>query len=290
MMDQKGCYLCQSDAFHVRTGSVRDNPDLDILECNDCGLVYLSSFDHVLQNLYEDSGMHGKQPVDIDKWLANTEVDDERRFQFLKPLLAEKSLLDFGCGAGGFLLKAQTGAAIVYGVEIERRLQDHFRHNGLLVFENLESLLQVSREEKFDIITLFHVLEHLPDPRVILKKLSTLLTERGEIVIEVPHADDALLTLYECEAFSHFTYWSCHLFLFTAKTLTMLAKQIGMKINYIKQVQRYPLSNHLYWMAKGKPGGHKLWHFLDSPKSQTAYENMLASIGKCDTLIMSLSS
>jgi 2-polyprenyl-3-methyl-5-hydroxy-6-metoxy-1,4-benzoquinol methylase len=205
MTDQKGCYLCQSDEFHLRPGSVRDNPDLDIRECNDCGLVYLSSFDHVLQNLYEDSGMHGKQAIDINKWLANTETDDERRFQFLKPLLVQKSLLDFGCGAGGFLLKAQTSAAIVCGVELERRLQDHFRHNGLLVFENLESLLQVHKEEKFDIITLFHVLEHLPNPRVMLKKLSRLLTEGGEIIIEVPHADDALLSLYECEAFSHFT-------------------------------------------------------------------------------------
>jgi hypothetical protein len=123
----------------------------------------------------------------------------------------------------------------------------------------------------------------------MLKKLSRLLTEGGEIIIEVPHADDALLSLYECEAFSHFTYWGCHLFLFTAKTLAMLANQVDMKINYIKQVQRYPLSNHLYWLAKGKPGGHKLWHFLDSPGCQTAYEKMLASIGKCDTLIMSLS-
>ena len=56
-----------------------------------------------------------------------------------------------------------------------------------------------------------------------------MLSDNGQIIVEVPNADDALLTLYECEPFSHFTYWSCHLFLYTAKTLQMLFDQITSK-------------------------------------------------------------
>ena len=141
----------------------------------------------------------------------------------------------------------------------------------------------------YNIITMFHVLEHIPDPKSILSELSELLSNDGQIIVEVPNADDALLTLYHNEPFSHFTYWSCHLFLFTAENLKMLASQIGLKVNYIRQLQRYPLSNHLYWLAKGKPGGHQQWHFLDSPEINTAYEKSLASIGKCDTVIVSIS-
>ena len=287
MTEKKMCYLCQAKEFSYRSGSVRDNPDLKICECRGCGLVYLSSFEHAC--LYEDSGMHGGQPLDIDKWLSITESDDERRFLYLKSLLAARSVLDFGCGAGGFLLKAKQVASKAYGVELERRLQDHFRKHGLLVSENLDTLTMEYGEEKFDIITLFHVLEHLPDPRSILTSLSRMLAEGGEMIIEVPHADDALLTLYECEPFSHFTYWSCHLFLFTVKTLEMLVMQAGLKLNYIKQVQRYPVSNHLYWLAEGKPGGHKVWRSLNSPELHAAYEKQLAEIGKCDTLVMSVS-
>ena len=65
-----------------------------------------------------------------------------------------------------------------------------------------------------------------------------MLADKGQIIVEVPNADDVLLTLYQSEAFSHFTYWSCHLFLYTAKTLQMLFDQMNLKVNYIKQVQK----------------------------------------------------
>lgn len=289
MTSQEKCYLCGSKDYNYRSGSVRDNPALKICECVNCGLVYLSSFDHADVDFYEDSGMHGEQLLDIKNWLASTEADDERRFLYLKPLLAGKSVLDFGCGAGGFLLKAKSTTAKVYGVELERRLQDHFSKHGLTVFENIESLPEESYKSKFDFITMFHVLEHIQDPKDMLKKLSTLLSDNGELIVEVPHADDALLTLYNSEPFSNFTYWSCHLFLFTIKTLEMLVRQSGLKINYIKQIQRYSLANHLYWLSQGKPGGHQHWHFLDSHQMHETYEKHLAAIGKCDTLLMSLS-
>jgi hypothetical protein len=101
----------------------------------------------------------------------------------------------------------------------------------------------------------------------------------------VPSSDDALLTLYECQAFQNFTYWSQHLFLFNAATLNTLAYQAGLRVTAIKHFQRYPLSNHLYWLSKAKSGGHQYWAFLDSPELATAYANTLASIGKTDTLI-----
>ena len=77
------------------------------------------------------------------------------------------------------------------------------------------------------------------------------------MIIEVPNSSDALLTLYENEPFQNFTYWSQHLFLFNEKTMTELVKKAGLKLNWIKHVQRYPLSNNLYWLAKGEPGGHQ---------------------------------
>ena len=141
----------------------------------------------------------------------------------------------------------------------------------------------------YDIITMFHVLEHIPDPKSILSQLSEMLANDGQIIVEVPNAADALLTLYNNEPFFHFTYWSCHLFLYTAKILQMLFDQMNLKVNYIKQIQRYPLSNHLHWLANGNPGGHQKWHFLNSPELYAAYEKQLAAIGKCDTIMASVS-
>lgn len=143
----------------------------------------------------------------------------------------------------------------------------------------------VSGGEGYDLITAFHVLEHLPDPREILKQLGGLLKPDGRMVVEVPSANDALLTLYNCEAFQRFTYWSQHLYLFTASTLTTLIKQEGLKVISVQHYQRYPLSNHLYWLSQDKPGGHMQWSFLDTAEVNHAYAQSLASIGKTDTLI-----
>ena len=52
------CYLCKSKNLDARKGSVRDNKTLKILECQNCGLVFLSSFKHIEKGFYENSKMH----------------------------------------------------------------------------------------------------------------------------------------------------------------------------------------------------------------------------------------
>ena len=290
MSSKKQCYLCGNAVFNQRHGSVRDKPELKIYECVSCGLVFLSSFEHIKDRFYENSSMFSEKLLGIQEWLNEIEWDDARRFQYLKSLLPNRSLLDFGCGAGGFLLIAKKLTSIAHGFELEKRLQPHFQNHGLTVFQNLSEVLQdIGGGGGYDLITLFMVLEHIPDPKALLVDLSEILAEGGQIIVEVPNADDALLTLYNNEAFSNFTYWSCHLFLYNSHNLEKLAKNVGLKVNYIKQVQRYPLSNHLYWLSKGKPGGHEYWNFLNSSELHAAYEKQLAAIGKCDTIIASLS-
>ena len=97
-----------------------------------------------------------------------------------------------------------------------------------------------------------------------------------------------MLTLYDNEAFQRFTYWSQHLFLFNAETLRHLATQAGLQVIAIQQIQRYPLSNHLHWLSRHRPGGHQSWSFIDTPTLTAAYAASLAAVGKCDTLIAHL--
>ncbi|HHT9146673.1 MAG: class I SAM-dependent methyltransferase [Clostridiales bacterium] len=280
------CYLCGNDNYKQKDGCVRDNARLKVLECCNCGLVFLSSFDHVGRDFYENSGMHGESPHNFHELLNEAVLDDERRFEFIKPLLINCSVLDFGCGTGGFLHRVKSLARVAHGIELEKRFAKYYQQMDMQVFANISS---VPDGNCYDIITLFHVLEHLPDPKATLIQLSRFLKENGKIIIEVPNSDDALLTLYQCKDFQSFTYWSCHLYLFNSSTLSNLAEQAGLKINYIKQVQRYSLANHLYWLCQGKPGGHQHWQFFNTPELHGAYEAQLAALGKCDTLMMSLS-
>jgi hypothetical protein len=61
--------------------------------------------------------------------------------------------------------------------------------------------------------------------------------------------------------------------------------QAGFEVLSVQQYQRYTLANHIYWLSRGKSGGHKNWSFLDTPDLSSAYKNMLAINGMCDTLV-----
>ena len=273
------CNLCNSDNYKKRNGSVRDNKDLEIFECCDCGLVFLSEYKHIDDKFYENSKMHKEFNFQI--WRNQTLEDDNRRFEFIRNTITNKKVLDFGSGNGGFLLNAKSVTKEIAGVELDDAVKSFYQKDEIKLYKDLDKIT-----DKYDVITSFHVIEHLKNPIEILEKLKDILNTNGKIIIEVPNANDALLTIYESEAFSHFTYWSCHLYLYTQHTLGLLAKKVGLKVDFIKYIQRYPLSNHLYWLSKNKPGGHNIWgNFLDSSELTRAYESQLASLSSTDTII-----
>lgn len=279
------CYICKKTVFERVEGRVRDLPELKIFRCTTCGLVFLENFDHISDTFYNESKMRESDSnKEWQLYMNECLVDDTRRAELVKPLIINKSILDFGCGGGGFLIKIKNFALNCDGIEKDDDFRDILnKEYGIKVYEDIDNC-----NEKYDFITMFHVLEHLKDPKSILIKLSNLLKPGGSILIEVPNADDALLTLYKNKPFSEFTYWSCHLYLFNNYSLRKLVEDSGLKINYVKQIQRYPLSNHLYWLTNSLPGGHKNWHFLNNENLNSQYELVLANLGMADTIIASV--
>jgi len=273
------CYICNSKSISKQKGKVRDLPDVPILKCNNCRLVFLSSDSHISDNFYEDSKMYDNQ-IDPIAELNNCLKDDERRFEHCKDFSINKDVLDFGCGYGGFLEKISKVCSSADGVERNYDAVDFLSNKGFNVYEKLDDV-----NKKYDIIFMFHVLEHLKDPKKVLKKLSSFLKDDGFFIIEVPNSKDALLELYNSKPYSKFIYWSCHLMVYNEHNLKLLFDKSGLKTVYTKQIQRYPLSNHLYWLSDGKPGGHEKYNFLDSPELHSAYEKSLNSLGCCDTII-----
>lgn len=104
---QFSCFLCGSTDYLQRQGHARDNVNLKPLECSRCGLVQLSSLDHIEPSFYENGHMHDSQPVSVQSELAQCQEDTTRRLEQFKPVLAGKRLLDVGCGAGSFLMAAE---------------------------------------------------------------------------------------------------------------------------------------------------------------------------------------
>lgn len=274
------CMLCGSSDYIIRIGHARDNATLVPLECTSCGLVSLSSHEHINDNYYEQSHMHDFVSCDPALLMQQDAENTERRYLQWKNIFVGKHILDIGCGAGGFLLKMREIAASVSGIEPELRLQKHFIQNTLDVYPTFSALPQ---NKHFDIVTMFCVLEHIKTP---LEMLREIYNKGGKtFIVEVPNANDALLSLYENESYSQFVYWSCHLYLFTSRSLKTLIEKAGFKTKEVFQCQRYSLANHLYWLSKGRPGGQNVLGALFSEKTYKHYANDLAKQEKCDTII-----
>jgi len=275
------CYICNSTKFLKVDGIVRDLPNLNILKCNNCGLITLESFDHIDDTYYEFGGMREEDEYIQDLSNVQLDEDDKKRFNDLKDRIKDKDILDFGAGEGGFLSMCKEVANNVVGLEIDDRARKTIvNHYNIICYKQLKDIPVTT---KFDFITLFHVIEHLKDPIDVIKKLSKHLNPNGKIILEFPNADDALLSLYKSDEFSKFTYWSCHLMLYNEDNIKKLLKKASLNC-ITKQIQRYPLSNHLYWLSNNKPGGHIIWNFLDTKILNKEYEKVLGANGSCDTL------
>lgn len=116
MIENTSCYLCNSDRYHVIHQGVRAADHVDVLECDECGLVRLSSFQGVSDEFYSDSKMHSK-PVSLEQMRKVAKEDDERRYKFLEKMIENKRVLDFGCGSGGFLARVKHIASKIAGIE-----------------------------------------------------------------------------------------------------------------------------------------------------------------------------
>ena len=275
------CYLCNSKEYYFRNGECRDNKKIKICECSNCGLVFLESFKHIDSFFYNENG----QVISNKKNnIVNTAslIDTERRYEQFYLKLANKNVLDFGCGKGLFLskLKEKGISSKLNSLEINKSYES-FLSNEFNHFNSIDEI----KDDSIDVITLFHVLEHLEDPIKTLNQLYPKLKSGGRIIIEVPSSEDVLLKTYKSSAFSKFTYWSCHLYLFNTYTLKRAIEKTLYEIDYVKQYQRYSLANHLHWLSFDKPAGHVIFSFLDDNQLNSLYSKKLSEIGQCDTVI-----
>lgn len=256
--------------------SVRDREDVSVLQCELSKVFLLSSTNHIDFSHYQNKKVNDRK-TDI----ARTLLDSERRKEELQSLMINKIWLDVGTGAGGVLDVLSPFTAETWAVEPQKDMRARLNEIGYKAFERIEEV----PDNHFDVISLFHVFEHITEPISFLNVLKEKLKPGGKMIIEVPHAEDILLTMLDLEAFKKFTFWSEHLILHTRKSLEAFVMEAGMKVQSIQGIQRYPLSNHLFWLKNEKPGGHMKWSELDSEELHTAYANTLKRLNRTDTIM-----
>jgi SAM-dependent methyltransferase len=283
--DVNNCMLCNSRANEILLRGVRYGPRLQVRRCRRCGLVFLwprpnrEDLDEYYLGAYR--GDYDETPVaerhrgDLDE--AYLRVRRLRQF-----LQSNMRLLEIGCGSGAFLDAVRPYVREIVGVEPDEASRQWIKKVlGVPVKERTDGVV---REKKvFDLLVLFHALEHIPDPIDFLKSLRPLLKRDAKLVLEVPNVSDALLSIYQIPAYNRFYYQKAHLYYFSKDTLARVLYEAGFSAT-INGIQRYDLSNHIQWMLTGKPGGQGYYNNLFPASANASYADALIQAGRSDTL------
>tara|TARA_B000000475_G_C15944163_1_gene426016 strand:- start:180 stop:1064 length:885 start_codon:yes stop_codon:yes gene_type:complete len=275
--------LTSKQSRFLYNDKTRDVDQLKVWKDKISGIIYIEDFYTGDETYIDGSYLEDKNvkltggPTELE--FAN---DAQRRVKSNLKFVAGKNIADFGCGNGDFLKLVKPYCANVSGIEIQQNYVDELNNQGIFCVNNLDTI----KNDTLDVLLSFHVIEHLYNPLEILSKFMNKIVVGGHVIIEVPHANDFLLSVLECEKFKQYKLWSQHLILHTRESLTKTLEFVGLKDIQIEGVQRYPISNHLNWLANGKGGGHKSpLSMIDSDILFDAYQNSLARINATDTLV-----
>ncbi|MFA5890215.1 MAG: class I SAM-dependent methyltransferase [Actinomycetota bacterium] len=167
--------------------------------CRACGVYFADPRPKPEQTgeLHTDAYYAGGARPDEDVHeAASNEVAAYRSRELLELLGRPGRLLDVGCGTGFFLAAARDVGWQVQGVEPSAAAANHASAVfGVPVWEGFLEEAQFP-DGSFDVITLIHVLEHLPDPRSLIKESRRLLAPGGILRIAVPNARGLLYAAY----------------------------------------------------------------------------------------------
>jgi 2-polyprenyl-3-methyl-5-hydroxy-6-metoxy-1,4-benzoquinol methylase len=211
-----------------------------------------------------------------DKYIQETK---QRVVRFISLYTKKTRLLEIGCASGFFLSEVKSNVGSVMGVELTKDYIIYGRDKGLEIRETLEEI----PDNAYDLIFMFHVLEHITDPIDYLQQLKQKLSPNGKLIIEVPNVDDILISIYKIKNHLDFYWEIAHNFYFSKETLGKVLEKSGYIYNIFPH-QRYDLSNHIYWMLYGEPGGKGFFNQIFSIDLLEEYEKCLKSQFLCDTI------
>ncbi len=243
------CLLCGSTKAKIL--SERDSFGFKVRYylCQTCGFVYQNPGESAASDpeFYEET--YRKLYQATEEPTAKDLRQQKLRAEFQLRLLQGHGVcrlnraLDIGASSGTLLqtLHEAYGAEAV-GVEPGNAYRKLAENKGFTLYQTLEQL-EAADANRFDLVTIMHVLEHFEDPLGVLVEIrQRLLDPNGVLLVEVPNF------------YAHESYELAHLSCFTAHTLSEMLKKAGFKVAYMGQ-HGYPRSEtlNLYLSALAYP-------------------------------------
>ncbi len=151
--------------------------------------------------------------------------------------LKNRKLLDIGCGSGIFLEVAKSRGFKVKGIDFNKHIL-HILPENIKEDVIIGDFLSYETDEKFDVITMFFVLEHMPNVKEVLRKVWGMLKYGGILAISTPNGNGFTASLTPSNYYSLIP--EDHLYEFSVKSLTNLLKKNNFRISRIINTGFHP--------------------------------------------------
>jgi 2-polyprenyl-3-methyl-5-hydroxy-6-metoxy-1,4-benzoquinol methylase len=236
--EETGCLLCQGRQWQTLV----EAPDTQggtglffaVVQCQDCGLCFTNPRPKpaCLERFY---------PKDYRPHQVAEEQQPSRRWKPPLPMIGEGRLLDFGCGGGTFLRRMREHGWRATGLDISAETVERLRGLNLDVLQGTLPHPELA-PGSFDLVTMWHSLEHVPDPRHTLVEARRLLAPGGKLLVAVPNIDSLAFRIFGSCWFgldlprhlTHFAPWTLH----------FLLERTGYRVERIRMTRRSAWLRH----------------------------------------------
>jgi predicted SAM-dependent methyltransferase len=208
--------------------------EFEVVQCKSCGFKFTKDFPNEANiSSYYDSPEYISHS-DTHKGFVNSMYHWVRSFMLNKKTTLVNSfsstkgvLMDIGCGTGYFAGRMKQNGWDVLAIEKNPKAREFVKATWGLNPEDSELLYKIS-EKKIDVITLWHVLEHIEQLNETMKQMHAVLKDDGKLIIALPNSDSYDARVYK-------KYWAAydlprHLWHFSPSTFNYLAEQHGFQI------------------------------------------------------------
>ena len=257
-----GCPLCEARSETLLSAKLRRGNGKVFL-CNSCEHGFLDlkpeldmkeyygeAYRKEYSNRAEVSGTNAHEIFDVYCRYQ------ESRLEIIRPSLSEnKSLIEVGCSAGQFIDHIKSEVGLINGIELDKDCCTYVNREIGINCDNNYLPESKFKDNKYDVVCAFQVMEHAPDPVSFLQELINASASKGKIYVEVPNLYDPLIKVWDNDAYKNFYYHSVHLHYFTEGSLLEVALQAGVESSKVKFkfTQDYNLLNHLNWIINNAP-------------------------------------
>lgn len=188
------CPLCKSGRF-LNFAEITDyavsEENFIICKCSDCQLVFTNprpnQADIAPYYNFPEYYSHEDKAKNLTQWIYQKvrAYNISEKVKFIQKFKKKGKLLDYGCGTGEFLVTAKKNGWKVFGVEPTEKAR--IQANLKLKNKVKSTIEEIKKTSTYDIITLFHVLEHIHDLRKTSKKILNHLNPEGYLIIAIPN-------------------------------------------------------------------------------------------------------